>query len=70
MIEWRKSSRSVNNGACVEVGNYRKSIRSQGASNCVEVGSSDSIAVRDTTDREGPSLSFSPAAWKKFISSI
>jgi hypothetical protein len=36
--DWRKSSRSIGNGACVEVGGYRKSSHSVNNGNCVEVG--------------------------------
>jgi len=37
---WRKSSRSIANGQCVEVGaGYRKSSRSHANGNCVEVAS-------------------------------
>lgn len=43
-MTWRKSSRSSNNGNCVEVGcmhdvsNWRKSTRTGNNGNCVEVG--------------------------------
>ena len=33
---------------------------------CVEVASAESVAVRDTTDREGVTLEFSAAAWQQF----
>ncbi|MFE3873527.1 DUF397 domain-containing protein [Kitasatospora sp. NPDC059146] len=36
--------------------------------NCVEVASSPStIHVRDSKDKTGPVLTFSPAAWSAFI---
>jgi hypothetical protein len=36
--------------------------------NCVEVANFDrSIAIRDTKDREGRVLSFSPIVWERFI---
>jgi uncharacterized protein DUF397 len=38
MSEWRKSSSSIGNGACLEVGAWRKSSRSA-AGNCVEAAS-------------------------------
>jgi Domain of unknown function (DUF397) len=52
---WRKASYSVNNGACVEV-----------------AGDSGAplVAVRDTADRGGVTLSFSVAAWEKFTASV
>jgi len=33
----------------------------------VEIGASaDAVVVRDTTDRSGPVLRFTPAAWRRF----
>ncbi|MGC4853991.1 DUF397 domain-containing protein [Micromonospora sp. DT4] len=48
---WRKSTRSGNEGNCVEV-----------ADNLAGV-----VAVRDSKDVEGPALTFSPAAWAAFV---
>ena len=51
---WRKSSYSGNGGG-----------------DCVEVGHArDEIAVRDSKDRTGPVLRFTPAAWHRFTSQI
>ncbi|MER7668632.1 DUF397 domain-containing protein [Kitasatospora sp. NPDC096128] len=37
--------------------------------NCVEVASCPSaIHVRDSKDKAGPSLTFSPSAWSAFVS--
>jgi hypothetical protein len=47
---WRKSSRSGNAGACVEV-----------ATNLPAV-----VAVRDSKDAAGPVLTFAPAQWALF----
>jgi hypothetical protein len=37
-IDWKKSSRSMANGNCVEVGVWRKAAASMSNSACVEVG--------------------------------
>ncbi len=51
--------------------NWRKSSFSsaQGGS-CVEVASAERVLVRDTTDRQGATLTFSPAAWTEFTASL
>ncbi|GAB2918186.1 DUF397 domain-containing protein [Micromonospora polyrhachis] len=46
---WRKSTYSGDQGACVEV-----------------AAVADTIAVRDSKDPAGPTLSFSPTAWAAF----
>jgi hypothetical protein len=46
----RKSTHSVNNGQCVEVGHAAGAV----------------IAVRDTTDRAGGTLMVPAAAWAEF----
>ncbi|ROO60296.1 uncharacterized protein DUF397 [Micromonospora sp. Llam0] len=51
---WRKSSRSGNAGACVEV-----------ATNLPDV-----IAVRDSKDTTGPVLTFAPAQWATFTTHL
>ncbi|GAB3942980.1 DUF397 domain-containing protein [Micromonospora vulcania] len=49
---WRKSTRSgTSGGNCVEV-----------ADNLTGV-----VLVRDTKDRDGGTLSFSPASWRGFV---
>jgi Domain of unknown function (DUF397) len=47
---------------------WRKaSFSGNGGSDCVEVaGHGDQVLVRDTKDRTGPALQFSPAAWRRF----
>ncbi|MCT2583331.1 DUF397 domain-containing protein [Actinophytocola gossypii] len=73
VVSWRKSSRSGGNGgACVEVGlSWRKSSRSAGnGSNCVEVAQAvDAVLVRDTKNRTGGTLSFTPNSWQRFLKS-
>ncbi|MFJ8472824.1 DUF397 domain-containing protein [Kitasatospora sp. NPDC094011] len=52
MLQWFKSSYSTTDGG-----------------ECVEVASCPSaIHVRDSKDKAGPTLTFSPAAWADFVS--
>jgi hypothetical protein len=37
---------------------------------CVEVASGDGVAVRDTKDRDGATLTFTTAAWQAFTKSL
>jgi hypothetical protein len=37
---------------------------------CVEVAASDHVLVRDTKDRHGPVLTFSPQAWRRFADRV
>ncbi|MEH1163817.1 DUF397 domain-containing protein [Micromonospora sp. CPCC 205539] len=50
--QWRKSTKSGSNGG-----------------NCVEVADNlpGVVLVRDTKDRDGGTLSFSPASWRGFV---
>lgn len=70
---WRKSSRSIGNGACVEVDGYRKSTHSVNNGNCVEVGQGTGAVVRDTM-QEGHSdrteLAFPATAWREFTRQV
>jgi Domain of unknown function (DUF397) len=51
-VKWFKSTRSGNNGACVEVAFL----------------GADAVGVRDTKDRgRGPILAFTQAEWGAFI---
>jgi Domain of unknown function (DUF397) len=51
---WRKSSYSGNNGG-----------------DCVEVGHQDTgVAVRDTKNRKGSVLQFTPEAWRRFAARL
>lgn len=73
VVSWRKSSRSAGNGGnCVEIGvSWRKSSRSTGnGGNCVEVGQAvDEFLVRDTKNRPGGTLAFTPSTWRRFLNS-
>lgn len=68
---WRKSSRSNDQGDCVEVADatWRKSSRSNDQGNCVEVadGLGGVVGVRDSKDPAGPVLVISPTSWSAFI---
>jgi hypothetical protein len=48
---WRKSHRSQQNGACVEI-----------AANLPGI-----VAIRDSKDPDGPKLTFSSQAWAAFL---
>ena len=51
---WRKSSYSGANGG-----------------NCIEVGTAThTVLVRDTQDRTGPVLRFTPDAWRRFADQL
>jgi hypothetical protein len=53
-LKWRKSSYSGNGGG-----------------ECVEIGASPgAVVVRDTTDRTGPVLRFTPAGWRRFADQV
>jgi hypothetical protein len=46
---------------------WRKSSYSgNGGSDCVEVAAADHVLVRDTRDRTGPVLRFTPQEWRWF----
>lgn len=49
-LQWRKTRRSANNGACVEA-----------------AAASGYVIVRDTMDRDGPSVKYSGGAWRTFV---
>jgi hypothetical protein len=53
-LGWRKSTYSGSNGG-----------------GCIEVGSHPGrVFVRDTQDRTGPVLRFTPAAWRRFAGQV
>jgi hypothetical protein len=50
---------------------WRKASYSNGSGNCVEVAdASRAVLVRDTTDRDGGTLTFGPDAWRRFAARI
>jgi hypothetical protein len=47
---------------------WRKSTRSSGNGNCVEFADFGKfVAIRDTKDRVGPTLTFTAAGWRAFV---
>jgi hypothetical protein len=53
-LKWRKASYSSNGGA-----------------NCIEVADGDNrVLVRDTKDRAGVVLRFSPVTWRRFADQV
>lgn len=49
------------------MGNWRKSTHSDAnGGDCIEVAATDLIMVRDTKDRNGPVLTVSTEAWRRF----
>lgn len=70
-LTWFKSSFSGSEGDnCIEIAfNWRKSSYSSGSSgDCVEVAACPStVHVRDSKDKEGPQLAFTPAEWAHFV---
>lgn len=51
---------------------WRKSIRSANEGNCVEVAGNlpGVVLVRDSKDPSGPTLAFSPDAWRGFLTAV
>jgi hypothetical protein len=45
---------------------WRTSSYSDNGGECAEVAAADHVLVRDTKDRTGPVLRFTPQAWRRF----
>ena len=55
----------------INIMNWRKSsYSSDNGGNCVEVGTADRVMVRDTKNKAGAVLRFSPDAWRKFADQV
>ena len=68
-IVWQKSSYSVVNGDCVEVG-WRTSSYSVNEG-CVQVAPApDRVLVRDSKNPEGPALAVPTLTWQAFLRTI
>lgn len=70
-LTWFKSSfSSGSSGDCVEVAVswHKSSYSGSQGDDCVEVAACPgTVHVRDSKDKEGPQLAFSPAAWAEFV---
>ena len=49
---------------------WRTATYSTGNGSCIEVASDNGVVVRDTTNRDGGTLSFPAEAWGKFTASL
>ena len=50
---------------------WRKASYSNGSGQCVETASnSGTVAVRDTANRDGETLTFSAEVWERFTASV
>jgi Domain of unknown function (DUF397) len=70
--QWRKSSFSQGNGACVELAwlptEWRTSSYTQGNGSCVQVARGEqAVGLRDSKDPAGPALLFEPPALTAFL---
>ncbi|MFB7476240.1 DUF397 domain-containing protein [Kitasatospora sp. NPDC056184] len=68
-LVWFKSSYSGNEGGeCVEIAWRKSSHSGDEGGNCVEVAETTSaVLVRDSKDKSGPHLTFTPDAWQSFL---
>ncbi|MEV7025138.1 DUF397 domain-containing protein [Kitasatospora sp. NPDC093558] len=68
-LTWFKSSHSGDySAACVEIAWRKSTYSGNEGGECVEVAeASAAVLVRDSKDKAGPHLTFSPAAWQAFV---
>jgi uncharacterized protein DUF397 len=67
---WQKSSHSTDNANCVEVAHagWQKSSHSTDQANCVEIAhTGPAVAVRDSKNAPGPTLTFPAESWSAFL---
>jgi hypothetical protein len=66
------SSRDALSPEVLATAQYRKSTRSDSTGSCVEVATNvpATVLVRDSKDPAGPALTFSPAGWTSFLSTL
>ncbi|HEY2580128.1 MAG TPA: DUF397 domain-containing protein [Streptosporangiaceae bacterium] len=53
-LVWRKSTKSIGNGQCVEAAGL----------------ANGRLAVRDSKDKSGPALRFNESGWRTFIAEV
>ena len=69
-MNWRKSSRSIGNGQCIEVA-WRKSRRCGNSFACVETATTDgAVLVRDSKHPGTAALAFTPGEWQRFTGDL
>lgn len=70
-LAWFKSSYSGDSsGDCIEVAVtwHKSSYSGASGDNCVEIAACPgTVHVRDSKDKEGPQLAFSPDEWARFV---
>jgi hypothetical protein len=70
-VTWRKSSFSESSqGSCVEVAWRKSSFSESSQGDCLEIAVAPAaVAVRDSKNATGPTLSFERPGWRTFLSS-
>ncbi|WP_037913171.1 DUF397 domain-containing protein [Actinacidiphila yeochonensis] len=67
-VAWFKSSYSSgSSGDCVEVAWTKSTYSGSSGDDCIEIAAEpDAVLVRDSKDKAGPHLTFTPEAWAAF----